>query len=289
MKKYNPHAWVTLIFHAYSRDILRQLFPAMILIAGFSALLNFAIVYYEIDFEHNLAVHSLLGIVLGLFLVFRTNGAYDRWWEGRKHWGSLVNTCRNFANKIDAYLDPELQEERVLFYRLYSNFVFAMKEHLREGVKYEEMEHIDDDFKKGLEEHDHKPNYIVSVIFKHLNRLYREKKISGDQLIVIDQESRELLDILGACERIKNTPIPYSYNLFLKKFVFIYITTLPLALVLIYGYYSAAITALMFYILASTEFIAEEIEDPFGRDDNDLPTDELSAKIKANIKEILIK
>ncbi len=153
----------------------------------------------------------------------------------------------------------------------------------------EEMEAIDEAFQKGLLSHDHKPNYIANQIFHHLNRLYRKKKITGDQLIIMDQEVRELLDIIGACERIKNTPIPYSYNLFLKKFIFIYITTLPLAIVDFYGYWSTLVTSIMFYILASTEFIAEEIEDPFGRDDNDLPTDDLSVKIKANIKEILIK
>jgi putative membrane protein len=201
----------------------------------------------------------------------------------------LVNTCRNFANKLDASIDGIDKEERILFFKLYSNFVFALKEHLREGVIMEEMEAIDEAFQKGLLSHDHKPNYIANQIFHHLNRLYRKKKITGDQLIIMDQEVRELLDIIGACERIKNTPIPYSYNLFLKKFIFIYITTLPLAIVDFYGYWSTLVTSIMFYILASTEFIAEEIEDPFRRDDNDLPTDDLSVKIKANIKEILIK
>ena len=289
MKHYNPHAWVSLIFHAYSRDILRQMFPAMIIIAAFCAGFTFVVQYFEIELYHNLAIHSLLGIVLGLFLVFRTNGAYDRWWEGRKLWGSLLNTCRNFANKLDASLDAANKEDRELFFKLYANFVYSSKEHLRDDVKYDEMEPIDEAFEKGLRGFDHKPNYIANRIFVELNRLYRDEKISGDQLIVIDQESRELLDILGSCERIKNTPIPYSYNLFLKKFIFIFITTLPVAIVDLYGYWSALIAAGLFYILASTEFIAEEIEDPFGKDENDLPTDEISAKIKANIKEILVR
>lgn len=289
MKKYNPHAWIGVIFHSYSRDIFRQMFPAMIIIAAYCLALTFGVNYFNIELYHSIAIHSLLGIVLGLFLVFRTNGAYDRWWEGRKLYGSLVNTCRNFANKLDASLNVDLKEDRLVFFKLYSNYVFAMKEHLRDSFDPKEMEFIDNDFSEGLEAHEHKPNYIANVLFKHLNRLYREEKITGDQLIVMDQELRELLDVLGGCERIKNTPIPYSYNLFLKKFVFIYITTLPLAIVDFYGYWSALITVVMFYILASTEFIAEEIEDPFGRDENDLPTDELSVKIKANIKEILVK
>ena len=94
------------------------------------------------------------------------------------------------------------------------------------------------------------------------------------------------MDSLGACERIKNTPIPYSYSIFIKKFIFIYVTTLPLAFVTIFGYYSALIATFIFYVLVSMEVLAEEIEDPFGTDDNDLPTDQLCERIKANVEEV---
>ncbi len=93
--------------------------------------------------------------------------------------------------------------------------------------------------------------------------------------------------MIGACERIRNTPIPYSYSLFIKKFIFIYTGTLPIAFVGLLGYFSVAVTVLVFYVLVSMEILAEEIEDPFGLDDNDLPTDELSERIKSNISKIL--
>ena len=83
-----------------------------------------------------------------------------------------------------------------------------------------------------------------------------------------------------------DTPIPFSYSLFIKKFIFIYVTTIPLAFITVFGYYSVLIALFVFYVLVSMEVLAEEIEDPFGMDDNDLPTDELSDKIRANVNEI---
>ncbi len=287
MIKYDPHSWIKLLTHSYSREIYKQLWPAMTVLAIYTLGLTWAIEYFKIDLYHTMAIHSLLGIVLGLFLVFRTNGAYDRWWEGRKLWGALVNTCRNFALKMHNAL-PENKEDKELFWKLYSNFVFAMKEHLRDGVKMEEMEEIDERFRQGMEKRVHKPNYIVDRIYERLNELYKKGEITGHQLFIIDAEIRELLDILGGCERIKNTPIPYSYNMFLKKFIFLFTVTVPLAIVSIFHYWTVVVVLFLFYILASTELIAEEIEDPFGTDANDLPTDNLSAKIKDNIKEILL-
>ena len=104
--------------------------------------------------------------------------------------------------------------------------------------------------------------------------------LSNDDFKIIDRNLNNYLDCVGACERIKNTPIPFSYSLFIKKFVFIYVTTLPLAFVTTFGYASALIATFVFYVLVSMEVLAEEIEDPFGTDDNDLPTEVICERIK---------
>ena len=91
---------------------------------------------------------------------------------------------------------------------------------------------------------------------------------------------------LGVCERIKNTPIPFSYSLFIKKFIFIYVLTMPLAFVPLFGYLSAFISTFVFYALVSMELLAEEIEDPFGSDENDLPTDQICLTIQNDCKQI---
>jgi putative membrane protein len=117
--------------------------------------------------------------------------------------------------------------------------------------------------------------------------LYEEGKIKGDQLIVLNNELQSFTDICGACERIKNTPIPFSYSVFIKKFIFFYVMTLPFPLVLSLGYIAIPVVAFIFYVLASLELIAEEIEDPFSGDENDLPTGKMASNIKKHVVEIL--
>ena len=292
MVNYNPKHWFSIIFHAYSRHVMRTLWPAMAFMASYTAIVCFLILdlfrLHEGEFASTVAVHSILGIVLGLFLVFRINSAYDRWWEGRKLWGSLVNNTRNLSHKIKAFLGHGDAEDRKWFALMIPNFVFAMKEHLRSGVDMTEIDIPDAEFEGRLKGINHIPNKISTMMYERVNKLYHTKTLTGDQLFLVDKELKEFSDILGACERIRNTPIPYNYSMFIKKFIFIYIITLPLGFVTTAGYSTILIVVLVTFILLSVELIAEEIENPFGTDPNDLPTDELAVKIKDNVREILL-
>jgi len=292
MVTYNPKHWMSLIFHSYSKRVLYTLWPALAFMTVYTAVLCYILVYhFEIDHAHfqpTVAMHQLLGVVLGLFLVFRTNTAYDRWWEGRRLWGGLVNSTRTFAMKIGAAISLENHEEREWFAKMISNFVFATKESLRTGVQLAEMDSPDDKFIDDLKRFKHKPNRIASLMHRRVNDLYRGGTITGDQLINLDKELKDFLDLLGACERIRYTPIPYSYMMYMKKFIFIYIITLPFGFLSQSGYLTIPIVVLISFILLSVELIAEEIEDPFGRDLNDLPLDELAGKIRENVREILL-
>ena len=120
-----------------------------------------------------------------------------------------------------------------------------------------------------------------------IHQLYKQQKISGEQLLLLNTEITSFLDICGACERIKNTPIPYSYSSFIKKFVFIYSVTLPVGYVFSLHYLVIPVVVFIFYVLASLELIAEEIEEPFGKDTNDLPMGRMSETIQKNTIEIL--
>jgi ion channel-forming bestrophin family protein len=292
MVKYNPKTWFSLIFHAYSRQVMKTLTPTLIFMTLYTAVICFLFVdYFEIhdaQFQPTIAMHSLLGIVLGLFLVFRTNTAYDRWWEGRKLWGALVNSTRNMALKLNAYISKENHEDREWFAKMIPNFVFATKESLRNGVQINELDPVSDEFNEELKKYKHKPNRLSAMMYAKVNELYKSGKFTGDQLITVDKELKDLIDFMGACERIRNTPIPYSYMMYVKKFIFIYIVTLPFGFVTQSGYMTIVIVILITFVLMSVELIAEEIEDPFGRDLNDLPTDELAVKIKDNVREILL-
>ena len=117
-------------------------------------------------------MHQLLGIVLGLFLVFRTNTAYDRWWEGRRLWGGLVNSTRNFAMKLNAVLSRENHEDRDWFAKMIANFIFATKENLRTGVQFAEMDPVSDEFLNDLKRFKHKPNRIAALMYQKVNQLF---------------------------------------------------------------------------------------------------------------------
>jgi putative membrane protein len=139
----------------------------------------------------------------------------------------------------------------------------------------------------AIDHHKHRPNQVAKMLFQKVNDLYTTNKITGDQLIILNGEVQSFTDICGACERIKNTPIPYSYSAFLKKFIFFYVMTLPFGYVFSLGYYVIPVVVFIFYVLASLELIAEEIEDPFGNDDNDLPTKKIAENIKRHVEELL--
>ena len=133
----------------------------------------------------------------------------------------------------------------------------------------------------------HVPNYLMKKLVYELNGYLESGQISSTQMLMINSEIQSFSDNLGVCERIKKTPIPYSYSIFLKKILFIYIASMPFGFAMEFGYWSIFIVSMLFYIFASIELIAEEIEDPFGYDDNDLPTDQISEVIKQDLDEIM--
>ncbi len=287
MINYNPKSWITLIFAFNRSDTFHMLWKEIIYIGVFtSALAYVGITYFPkaLFLEKLISVYSLIGFVISLLLVFRTNTAYDRWWEGRRKWGELVNDSRNLAIKLSAVLSDE--EDRAYFKRMIPNFVFAAKEHLRKGVLFEQLELSTEEI-EVLSKKNHVPLAISELMYKKLIELKKAGKISEEEFLSFDKNVNAFMDSVGACERIKNTPIPFSYSLFIKKFIFIYVTTLPLAFVIQFGYFSALIATFVFYVLVSMEVLAEEIEDPFGSDDNDLPTDTICERIRANVEEVL--
>jgi putative membrane protein len=288
MVKYNPKNWFLHILSFHKSDTLRILWPEMLLLA----ILTFGICYLEsyliegdgMYLKDLTRVYALIGFALSLLLVFRTNTGYDRWWEGRKKWGELVNNSRNIAIKIST--TTKNQHTKDLFKRMIPNFGFALKEHLRLGVKVEELD-LTEAERTEIESWDHKPSFITQRMYKTLNDLKSSGEITEIEFLSIDTNLQNFSDIAGACERIKNTPIPYSYTLFLKKVIFIYVLTMPIAFVPMFSYWAILITLFVFYVLVSMEVLAEEIEDPFGLDANDLPTDEICTKVRGNVQEIL--
>ncbi len=288
MIKYNPKSWLGLIFHSHSRFIFKKLVPSQVFLTAYTLLVIYLVQdYLKLDIFSTIAVHSLLGIVLGLFLVFRTNSAYDRWWEGRKIWGNLVNDSRDLAFKLNSFLPSADEGNRKFYSTMIPNFVLALKEHLRTVPEHQELDLLSEGNNQSFLDAVNKPNFILNKLFIRTNQLKDDSLIDGFQFLVLEKGISGMVDSLGACERILNTPIPYSYSMFMKKFVFFYLITLPFAFMDEFGYWTVLLVLFVTYILMGTELIAEEIEDPFGRDENDLPTDFLAEKIKGDVELIL--
>ncbi|NVK03939.1 MAG: bestrophin [Flavobacteriia bacterium] len=230
---------------------------------------------------------SLLGIVLSILLVFRTNSAYDRWWEGRKQWGALVNNCRNLAIYCDVHLPKEDKLTKMLIARDIGNFCLAFVEHLREGTKVDQLKGLSpeeiEDYKSRL----HVPNYISKQLYKNIHDAYKDGRITGEDLRNSHLMHKSLLDILGACERIKKTPIPFSYNVYLKVFITAYGILLPYAMLDTLGFWTIPAVMFVFFAFIGVEMMGEEIEDPFGLDCNDLPTGLIANTIRENVMHLM--
>ena len=287
MTSYNPKDWFDFIFNISKADTFRKLIPMMMIIGIYSGI----IAYLEIEYWHlpedshvkNISVmHGLLGFVISLLLAYRTNTAYDRWWEGRRMWGGLVNSSRNLAIKLAAFLTSE--SDLAFFRKMIPAYSSILQKHLNDS---DTAKQLFDDVDLDIDHHKHRPNQVAKMLFQKVNDLYVLKKITGDQLLILNNELQSMTDICGACERIKNTPIPYSYSAFIKKFIFIYVLTLPFAYIFILGYFVIPVMIFIFYVLASLELIAEEIEDPFGTDANDLPIKKIAENIKKNVEELI--
>jgi putative membrane protein len=292
MITYNPKDWWNLIFAFNKVDIFRKLLPILSLVC----LLTAVTAYLEIEVLHmsesskvsNLTImNSMLSFVISMLLVFRTNTAYDRWWEGRKAWGSLVNCSANLAIKLSGILPPGDTANRSFFSKGIALYAATLAKHLKSEKTRLALDQFDHPELETIDRNKHEPNQVAAVLFKRINRLYEAQKIKGDQLIILNNEFQTLSDVCGICERIKNTPIPLSYSAFLKRFIFIFVATLPFSFALSLGYLAVPVVGFIFYVLVSLELIAEEIEDPFGYSENDLPIEKIADNISNRVYELL--
>lgn len=219
------------------------------------------------DINISSVLHSLVGPALGLLLVFRTNASYDRFWEGRKLWGGIVNETRNLIRSASVHLAGE-RDLLIRLAELTSDFASASMHHLR-GTKM-----------PGMIEVQHAPLYLAVQMTANLKEGARRGALSDILLASLDQNIQQLVDYLGGCERIRKTPLPFAYVVHLRRALVLYCFTLPFALVDQFGWATVLDTLLVSYIFFGIEEIGVEIEGPFGHDDNDLPLEEICDSIR---------
>lgn len=228
--------------------------------------------------------HSLLGFSLGLLLVFRTNASYDRFWEGRKLWGSIVNTSRNLGRVLGVHLAqrPQLLQRAL---RLVIAFPYAAMNELRgqRGLGPVQSELAPEET-RALLAASHPPTAITVALSATLLAAREEGVISDIVLVDIDRNNQTLVDCIGACERIHKTPLPFAYVVHLRRALALYCATLPFALLDRFGWATIGIASLVSTVLFGIEEIGVEIEDPFGTDPNDLPLEKFCAGIEDHLR-----
>lgn len=237
---------------------------------------------FEEYFDFPSSIFSVLGLVLSLVLVFRTNRAYDRWWEARTLWGKLVNISRNLAIKAREFAGPDDVERRQL-HRCLTGFCFALKEHLREGVALNELPGWSD----AANDPDHVPAWLSGEMYQQIKGWERSGRISPQELLAIDTDAHEFLNVCGGCERIRNTLIAGSYRSYAIKCLVLYLIILPWGLVEDLQWLTIPVSMILTYILFGLEAIADDVEEPFGHDLDDLDLDALCRTIDRTTAEIL--
>jgi putative membrane protein len=300
MISYNPKEWFTFIFRIHKSETFRQLIPLMIGVSIYSWIVAYLELHTLVNDSNReltkgiATFYTILGFTLSLLLVFRTNTAYDRWWEGRKLWGELTNSSRALAAYMNSTLQKTNLEERNTLATLISSFAYTLQAHLKSEKVAES--YLESEFDKPyLEKYiplcsqsSHQPLTIYKALVDYIDHISVSGKSKSLGIYHFKSELNKLIDVCGGCERIKSTPIPFSYSVFLKKFIFFYVMLFPIIYCVHMSFFIVPVTVFILYVLASIELIAEEIEDPFNGDPNDLPTLEMAERIKLNTNYILI-
>jgi putative membrane protein len=237
---------------------------------------------------------TLIAVALGIFLGFRNNTSYDRFWEGRKLWGRLVNVSRSLARQhlthIDASVEGEVASARAAWQqrqiRRQIAYVHLLRQHLRgENALGEVAGLLEADEIAALEDERNRPVAVVQWLGEAQAAAFRAGWITDVQLATLDASLVEMLGIQGGCERIRATPIPFSYTVLIHRIVAIYCLSLPFGIVASVGHFTPLVVALISYAFYGLDAVGDEIEDPFGKDPSDLPLTAISRIIEINLRQ----
>lgn len=286
MIDYDSKDWKKLLF-SLEGSILPTIIPRLILLGGISSLVVL-INYFIIKIEVNSVPWTIVGVALGLLLVFRTNTAYDRYWEGRRMWGSIINASYSLLSATLGYIGIQESKDNILktqekVLHLICALPLAMKQKLHDENNLKELDSfLTPQDKQLIENTNNLPLAVHGLLVKEINEGYHNNIIAKEAGNLINACLNEYINCLGACERIKNTPLPVAYVLHTKRFLYLFCSTITLPLVNYFGAWSILITMFISYALIGIEEIGIEIEDPFGYDPNDLPLDKICNNIISN-------
>ena len=281
--------WWTLLF-VWRASMMKQMLPQMLIVAALSV---FAVWSEGTIFKHKVPLNAtpftLVGVALALFLGFRNSSSYDRWWEGRKLWGALVNITRALTVQVLTMTDDapgRCTKEKRAFLNMLVAFTYAMRDQLRGDVFARSAELLPPALAAEVDRARYKPFIILRAMGEWATQRQREGGFGEISKTMLDRNLIELSSILGGCERIASTPVPFGYAVMIHRVVYFYCAMLPFGLVDGIAWMTPVVTLVMAYSFIALDLLAAELEMPFGRDENDLALDAISLNIELSIREL---
>ncbi len=230
--------------------------------------------------------YTLLGIALSIFFSFRNNACYERWWEGRHQWGALVNAARDFARQT-LVLENAAFGARQYLLSLVSAFCFALVTHLRPGVPFHADQFLSPADDARVQHAPNRPDAIIQIMGQRLAALRDQGAIGDIMFQVLDHGVQRFTAVQGACERIRSTPVPFSYNQLLRRTTFVFLLVLPLGMITNLGWTEVLAELILGYVFLGLDALGEELEEPFGEQPNSLPIAALAKTIDIELRAAL--
>jgi putative membrane protein len=229
---------------------------------------------------------SLIGVALSIFLGFRNNASYDRYWEARKLWGRVVNASRTWARQVATLVDGDPLRRELVLRQI--AWVHALRHHLRGERTIPELTGLlPNDEADRVQAARTPPSLLHHRTGERLREAWQQGSIDTLHLPVLEATLTELLGVQGGCERIRATPVPWPYTVLTHRIVATYCLTLPFGLEATVGTLTPAVVGLIAFAFYGLDAIGDEIEEPFGHDPNDLPLTSLSKGIEVDLRQAL--
>jgi len=282
--------WFRMIF-VWHGSVLPKMVPrlTLILALGVVAVLSHQLLLSRLDLDLNIQPFTLVGVSLAIFLGFRNTVSYERYWEARKLWGQLLNVSRSLGRQaLSATQWPPEGPEARSFVLALAAFAHALKHQLRGSNPAAELrELLPAPWQARVLAARYRPVAILLLLGRQIGEARREGHISETMALVMESNLNLLADVVGGCERIANTPIPLPYAVLLHRTVYGFCMVLPFGLASTIGWLTPLFAVFISYTFIALDAIAEEIEEPFGSDPNDLPLNMLTLGIKSSLLEML--
>jgi len=288
-----PHHWFRLLF-VWRGSVLHKITPRLALVAAVSVaavcLRPWWLAHFG-DSALSIPPFTLMGIALAIFLGFRNTVSYERYWEARRLWGSLLNASRSFGRGVLSFVPPDAEPATAVEVRTLALAPAAIAHALTRQLRHQDAQAdlhrlLPAPVAAALAKQRFKPAMVLLWIGQSVAGLRRAGRLDAMQQHALEQHLGALSEVIGGCERIAHTPIPYTYRVLLNRTITLYCLMLPVGLATSIGWLTPVIACFIAYTFFALDAIGEEIEEPFGTAPNDLALTQMSNNIEATLREM---